>query len=286
MPTPRQSRGGEVTFLEPSPQEDDDEEQQTVVHDHAAAPEATIDLIDGTTVVGDHQMVPATVPPALVNSPPFDLAPDYRNNLPRPLFARPFAYMDGSNLFSYLPRVYKFFQDINQLPWVADGRVTDDYIPGEDRTRPQVWYAPPREPSPPLDLTRSPEIIPESKYRRNSETMSRASRPDPYLERTQSQQFGYRQTQETGEPPPLPPEPYGYGHGYGWTYPGGYVPSAPNQNYGDPVYGYANGTTFVPGPPADRHQSVPVYTTSPRKQGYSRRDWAGAEGSEKPLRTA
>jgi hypothetical protein len=84
-------------------------------------------LDDGTTAV-DHQQMSAGhyVDPVLVEP---QLAPDYaKMDLLSP------STSDGS-LNTYLSRVSRFFRYINELPWVAESRVTVDYYPGQPKRR-------------------------------------------------------------------------------------------------------------------------------------------------------
>ncbi|KAJ3889554.1 hypothetical protein GG344DRAFT_78668 [Lentinula edodes] len=117
---------------------------------------------DGTTAI-DHQSMPMPVPipghyvsPILVEP---QLAPDYAK-----MGSSASSTSEGS-LNSYVSRIAHFFQHINELPWVADSRVTVDYYPGQSprraRSRPPhrkvlSWYNrhafPPGQNAEPLDL--------------------------------------------------------------------------------------------------------------------------------------
>ncbi|KAF5377318.1 hypothetical protein D9757_008045 [Collybiopsis confluens] len=80
---------------------------------------------DGTTAV-DHQALPMPVPGHYVEPLEVEpsLAPDY-------------AKMGSSSESSdaYMSRLGKFLRQINQLPWVAESRVTVDYYPGQSKRR-------------------------------------------------------------------------------------------------------------------------------------------------------
>ncbi|KAJ4476217.1 hypothetical protein J3R30DRAFT_415172 [Lentinula aciculospora] len=89
---------------------------------------------DGTTAV-DHRSVPMSMPvptpghyvsPILVEP---ELAPDYAK------MGSPASSTSEVSLNSYMSRIAHFFQHINELPWVADSRVTVDYYPGQSKRR-------------------------------------------------------------------------------------------------------------------------------------------------------
>ncbi|KAJ7782028.1 hypothetical protein DFH07DRAFT_949701 [Mycena maculata] len=82
---------------------------------------------EGTTIV-NHNIVLA----AQLGSPEFVE--------PRP--ASDYAKMDfpprsEASFGSYLMRIHRFFQRVNDMPWIAPGRVTVDYIPGKARQQTQ-----------------------------------------------------------------------------------------------------------------------------------------------------
>ncbi|KIK63150.1 hypothetical protein GYMLUDRAFT_483219 [Collybiopsis luxurians FD-317 M1] len=85
---------------------------------------------DGTTAV-DHHSVPMPIPghyvsPILVEP---QLAPDYAK------MDSPSPTTSDASLNTYMSRVAKFLRQINELPWIADSRVTVDYYPGQSKRR-------------------------------------------------------------------------------------------------------------------------------------------------------
>ncbi|KAJ3801795.1 hypothetical protein GGU11DRAFT_832046 [Lentinula aff. detonsa] len=103
-------------------------------------------LDDGTTAV-DHRPMTMPIPtPSHYVSPELvepQLAPDYAK------MGSPASSTSQVSLNSYMSRIADFFQHINDLPWVAESRVTVDYYPGQPkrhaRSRPPhrkvlSWY--------------------------------------------------------------------------------------------------------------------------------------------------
>ncbi|KAF7347416.1 hypothetical protein MVEN_01497500 [Mycena venus] len=91
---------------------------------HAAT---TQEHYEGTTIV-NHDMVLA----AQLGSPEYV----------EPQPASDYAKMDSpprseASFGSYLTRLHRFFQTINDMPWIAPDRVTVDYIPGKARQQTQ-----------------------------------------------------------------------------------------------------------------------------------------------------
>ncbi|KAJ6623141.1 hypothetical protein B0H10DRAFT_1944140 [Mycena sp. CBHHK59/15] len=85
---------------------------------------ATQEQYDGTTVANHEPILPSEQfgSPVLVEPQP---GSDYAKMDSPPRSEASFG--------SYLTRVHRFFQTLNNLPWVAPERVTVDYIPGKAR---------------------------------------------------------------------------------------------------------------------------------------------------------
>ncbi|KAJ3727967.1 hypothetical protein C8R42DRAFT_656893 [Lentinula raphanica] len=96
---------------------------------------------DGTTAI-DHRAMPMSIAtPSHYVSPIVvepQLAPDYIK-----MGSRSSSSTEVS-LNSYMSRLAQFFQHINELPWVAENRVTVDYCPGESNKR-HARSRPPRK---------------------------------------------------------------------------------------------------------------------------------------------
>ncbi|KAF9069217.1 hypothetical protein BDP27DRAFT_1325816 [Rhodocollybia butyracea] len=95
-------------------------------------------LDDGTTAV-DHQQMPmgTYVSPVVVEP---QLAPDYAKMGP----SSPTA--TEASMQTYMSRVAQFFRHLNDLPWVAESRVTVDYYPGQSTSRRRVRPRPAHRP--------------------------------------------------------------------------------------------------------------------------------------------
>ncbi|KAJ6541876.1 hypothetical protein B0H19DRAFT_1175042 [Mycena capillaripes] len=76
---------------------------------------------EGTTIVNHEPIVPASQ----IGSP------QYVEPQPGPDYAKLSPPRSEASFNSYLTRIHRFFQTINDLPWIAPDRVTVDYIPGK-----------------------------------------------------------------------------------------------------------------------------------------------------------
>ncbi|KAJ7621570.1 hypothetical protein DFH06DRAFT_1341191 [Mycena polygramma] len=103
---------------------------ETVVH---ATQEQTY---EGTTVV-NHDILPGEIG-----------SPEFVEPQPGSDYAKMSPPRSEASFGSYLTRIHRFLQMINDLPWVATDRVTVDYIPGKARREEEGGLGPTARPRP------------------------------------------------------------------------------------------------------------------------------------------
>ncbi|KAK7063798.1 hypothetical protein R3P38DRAFT_2820413 [Favolaschia claudopus] len=113
----------------PSPEPERDSHSRHSHHRHESssatsetAHATTQEHFDGTTMVNHGDLAMQIGSPEFVEPQP---ASDYAKMDSPPRSEASFG--------SYLSRVHRFFQHINDLPWIAPDRVTVDYVPGRAR---------------------------------------------------------------------------------------------------------------------------------------------------------
>lgn len=134
---------------------------------HYASPPPVSETIHGTHEAGDFDERTVVNHDVLPSPPPIG-SPVYIEPKPASDYAKmdtPTPTISEASFGKYMTRVQKFFHEINELPWVADHRVTIDYYPGQSRRRrarprPQrppivSWYDRGSSNQRPLDLTAS-----------------------------------------------------------------------------------------------------------------------------------
>ncbi|KDQ49195.1 hypothetical protein JAAARDRAFT_43034 [Jaapia argillacea MUCL 33604] len=250
----------------------------TMVHHEGYPPE-----IHGTTYI--HHTPSPRGEPLVVPDPRSPGSPNFRPTSDYDKMSRSIR-TTATTLGSYAQRVYQFFKDLNDLPWMASGnrRVAADYIPGDNprsryrysrwrvRDANKEWYTDRRHTLDMLSVgepsyTRGASTSGYTSTHRRTRHTSRTSDPGPRTH-SHSHSRGHTHSRSHTSPKPHSPsashlaalDPHAYGQ---ISYPYGYTYSPSPGNNFQPMYVYPSSPQAQqhqqPGSPQAMQQAMPVY---------------------------
>jgi hypothetical protein len=116
--------------------------QDDIVHEQVASDSTGIDHDGATTLVHDGTWAPPPPPIVPIIGSPVSLTSDYESNMPFRSDIR-----SDASLGTHVSRLIEVLSNLKHMPWIAQSRVTFDYIPGETNRkrfsqgrRQTTWY--------------------------------------------------------------------------------------------------------------------------------------------------